>query len=124
MKLKALILAPLVLLTGCSDVLCPLLGEFGGRFIGDAEGDVEIDIVAGEDEGMAEASLRLTAPPLDVFGAAVIDCDNGMFSARLETVDNPDFGDFSGLLDEDLGSGEWSFATGESGTWDISKLLQ
>ncbi|MEM6994082.1 MAG: hypothetical protein AAF721_26450 [Myxococcota bacterium] len=123
MNLKALIVVPFVLLTGCSDVLCPLLGEFGGRFVGDAEGDVNIDVVAGEDEEMAEASIRLSAPPLDVFGTAVIDCDMGMFSARLETTDNPDFGEFSGLLGEDLGEGEWSFASGESGTWDISKLL-
>lgn len=123
MKLKVLIAAPLLLLTGCQDLICPLLGEFGGRFVGDATGDVSIDIMAGEEDEMAEASIRLSAPPLDVFGSAVVDCDNGKFSARLETNDNPDFGEFSGLLGEEAGEGEWSFASGESGTWDISKLL-
>ena len=118
-----LLLLPVVGLTGCQEILCPLIGEFGGRFTGDAEGDVMIEVVEGMDEEDAEASIRLSAPPLDVFGTAVVDCDMGMFSARLETADNPDFGEFSGLLQESDGSGEWSFFTGESGTWDINKLL-
>jgi len=124
MRKAAVLLVPLLALTGCQEVLCPLLGEFGGRFTGDQQGDVMIDVVAGEDEEDAEASIRLSAPPLDVFGTAVVDCDMGMFSARLETVDNPDFGEFSGLLGESDGTGEWSFFTGESGTWDINKLLE
>ena len=123
MRRAAVLVLPLLFLTGCKDVICPLLGEFGGRFTGDAEGDVMIDVVEGESEEEAEASIRLSAPPLDVFGTAVIDCDMGMFSARLETEDNPNFGDFSGLLQDSDGSGEWSFFSGESGTWDISKLV-
>lgn len=122
-KAAVLLLLPVLGLTGCQEILCPLIGEFGGRFTGDAEGDVMIEVVEGMDEEDAEASIRLSAPPLDVFGSAVIDCDMGMFSARLETVDDPDFGQFSGLLGQSDGTGEWSFASGESGTWDISKLL-
>lgn len=122
MKRIVLVVPLLAFLPGCS-VLCSLLGQFAGQFEGDAQGDVMIEVMENpDDEEMADVEIRLSAPPLDVFGSAVVSCDDGKFSAKLETEDNPDFGDFEGFLRENAGDGEWSFNTGEQGTWDIVKM--
>ncbi len=115
------LLTLLALVPGCG-ALCPLLGFYVGKFAGDAEGDVEIDVMEGESEDEPDVEIRLTAPGLEPFGSAVINCDEGMFSAKLETTENADFGSFIGSLTEQAGDGEWSFNTGEMGTWDITKM--
>lgn len=124
---------PLVLLllvstfaTGCGQLTCPLLGLFAGRFAGDREGELTIDVMENPDDpDKADTEIRLTAPPLDIFGSAVIDCEDGMLSTRLEMNEDGtaiDFGEFSGLLGKDgLGDGEWSFNSGEMGTWELDR---
>ena len=110
----------MLVLSGCSDV-CPVLGDFVGLFTGDAEGDLVISVAESDEKGMADLEVRLTTPGLEAFGSAVITCDGGAFSVGLETVDISDFGDFSGTLDEaGASAGEWSFTTGEVGTWSAA----
>ena len=109
-----------LVLSGCSNV-CPVLGDFVGLFAGDAEGDLVISVAESDEKEMADLEVRLTTPGLEAFGSAVITCDGGAFSVSLETADISDFGSFSGDLDEgDASAGEWSFSTGEVGTWSAA----
>ena len=125
---------PLVLLltvstlatTGCGQLTCPLLGLFAGRFAGDAEGDLMVEVMEDPDDPeKVDTSIRLTAPPLDIFGSAVVDCNDGKIMTRLEMNEDGeaiDFGAFEGVLGEDgLGSGHWSFNSGEMGTWELDE---
>ena len=123
MKRLVLVIPLVSVLPGCS-VICPLIGYFAGKFDGTKQGDVTIDVSEGDSDNMADAEIRLSAPPLDVLGEAVIDCDNGEFSARLETADNPDFGEFEGFLRENAGDGTWSFFNPEMdmGTWQLDRM--
>jgi hypothetical protein len=123
MRRLSVLAVVLAFLPGCKQLICPLVGLFVGSFAGDASGDVEIEVAENaNDEDMADVSVRLSTPELSVYGDAVITCDDGMFNAMLVTDDTPDFGDFSGNLNEMDGDGEWSFNTGEVGTWQIVRM--
>jgi hypothetical protein len=110
---------PLLSLSACSpSVTCDLVGSLVGTFVGDASGDLVIDIVQSKDDPTAaDLTVTLTTPDLEAYGSAVITCDGGDFDLNLQTNDNTDFGDFGGTMGTGDGSGDWTFTTGETGTW-------
>jgi hypothetical protein len=111
------------LLTGCNGgTTCALVGQLAGLFSGDVEGDLLIDVVENADDPtMADVAVTLTTADLEAFGSAQILCEDGQISLQLETADVSDFGDFAGTLSEGGGDGDWSFTTGESGTWSVAE---
>lgn len=83
-----------------------------GDFTGTLEGTVSAELTN-------ETFFRvlLIGPSLMTSGEGTIDGD--LLDAVLTTADDPMFGRFTGTLDGDSASGEWSLATPamDSGTW-------
>jgi hypothetical protein len=110
----------LPLLSGCNKA-CAIVGDIAGIFEGDLSGDLSVSVVESKADGMADLTINLSTDTLSPFGSAEITCEGGAFNVTLQTADVPDFGTLSGDLSDGLGSGEWSFTSGETGTWSAGE---
>jgi hypothetical protein len=122
----ALFVTSLLSLSACSEKqACALLGDWEGAFYGDEEGDLVISLVDSDtpDEAILQVTLQGAGGAV-ADGTSTISCDgNDQFQLELENVDDGTrLGDFGGKMGTDgTGEGDWSFDSGEAGTWDMSK---
>jgi hypothetical protein len=100
---------------------CDLVGTFVGTFAGDLSGDVHIEVLEDKETGMADLALTLTTADTELYGAALITCTDGQFALQLVDADGNPIGDFGGLLGSGGGDGDWTFDSGESGTWEATE---
>lgn len=95
--------------------MVPLLRTYAG----DLSGDVNIEVVE-DSKGMAELALTLTTDDTEIYGSALVTCTDGQFALQLVDTDGNPLGDLSGLLGASGGDGDWTFETGETGTWEVT----
>jgi hypothetical protein len=110
-----------VVLSGCSaSKACGLIGDFVGSYEGDLQGDLTASVTENTDldgEAVADFVLSGADDGDDVYANGAVDCSTGSLVVDLTDVDGGSLGEVTGTLGEGAGSGDWSLATGETGTW-------
>lgn len=112
------LVVPMLLSTGCEGSLCSLLGTFAGAFEGSLEGTLDAVIEEDPDNSdVADVSLTLTGNGSVFSGVAKVNCTDGELVLDLTDVDGASVGDVTGLIGEGTGHGDYTFVSGEVGTW-------
>ncbi|MBM4368923.1 MAG: hypothetical protein FJ102_22095 [Deltaproteobacteria bacterium] len=111
-------------LTACTEEqVCDLVGSYSGTFSGDAEGNVEITVTAGDGTTIIETSIENET--VAALGDGTINCEDGSFVVELETDAGELLGEFEGSLAEGAGDGTWEFTEGDlagyAGTWSVGE---
>ncbi len=121
--MRAFVFLPLVLVACTEEQVCDLVGSYTGTFSGDAEGNVDITVTAGDGTTLIETTI--SNETVAALGEGEINCEDGSFVVTLETDAGELLGEFEGALAEGTGDGTWEFTetdlAGLSGTWEVGE---